>query len=312
MTPTQNSSFHPTIPGLQLAWDSTSLGALKTCPRKYQLSIVEGWTPRRTSVHLLFGQYYHSALEQYDHSRAAGATHDEATEDAVLRALRDTWHDGRPWFSDDSNKNRLTLVRTVVWYLEEFRDDSVVTVRLASGKPAVELSFRFETTYCASDGAVYMLCGHMDRLATLNGDVYVLDRKTTKSSVDQRYFDGFSPYNQFTLYALAGKIVYNTPVKGVIVDGAQILVGSSRFLRGFSPRSDAALDEWYNELRYWFMQAETYAHHQHWPMNDTACGNYGGCPFREVCSKSPATRDKWLQAMFKKRTWDPLQVRGDI
>ena len=31
----KNSSFSTEIPNLQLAWDSTSLGLLKECPRKY-------------------------------------------------------------------------------------------------------------------------------------------------------------------------------------------------------------------------------------------------------------------------------------
>lgn len=307
-----NSSFHPTVPGLQIAWDSTSLGTLKTCPRKYQLSIVEGWSPRRTSVHLLFGQYYHSALEAYDHARSAGEDHEEAVRKAVHRAMRDTWHDGRPWQSDDQYKNRWTLVRTVVWYLEEFANDVARTVQLASGKPAVELSFRFATDYTAQDGTPFLLCGHMDRLAEFNDSTYVFDRKTTKTTISPSFFEGFSPYNQFTLYALAGKVVYGTEVSGVVVDGAQVAVGFSRFERGFSPRKHDQLEEWYGELGTWLRLAEHFARTQSWPMNDTACGNYGGCPFRGVCSKPPGTRQMWLKSEFTKRTWDPLQIRGDI
>jgi hypothetical protein len=307
-----NSSFHPTIPGLQLAWDSTSLGTLKTCPRKYQLSIIEGWQPRATSVHLLFGQYYHSALETYDHERSKGASHTEAQRAALLRALRDTWHNGKPWFSDDQYKNRFTLIRTVVWYLEQFAEDTLETVQLANGRPAVELSFRFATTYSASDGSPFLLCGHMDRLAKLGDDFYVVDRKTTKSTITERFFEGFSPNNQFTLYSLAGKVVYNTEVSGIIVDGAQVAVGFSRFARGFSPRKQGQLDEWYKDLGFWLGQAEFFAQHQHWPMNDTACGNYGGCPFQSICSKAPSAREMWLKGAYHKRIWDPLQVRGDI
>jgi hypothetical protein len=307
-----NTSFLPDIPGLQFAWDSTSIGAMKTCPRKYYYTIVEGWTPRRTSVHLLFGQYYHSALEMYDHARSAGEDHEAACAAAVHRALRDTWHNGKPWWADDPNKNRETLVRSIVWYLEEFRDDTCETIQLANGRPAVELSFRFATEYTAPNGQPYYLCGHMDRLARLGDDIYVLDRKTTKNTLTPAFFDGFSPFNQFTLYALAGKIVYNTQIAGIIIDGAQIAVGFSRFGRGFSPRKDAQLDEWYGELEFFFAQAEHYAAAGHWPMNDTACGNYGGCPFRGICSKSPSVRETWLKAEFTKRIWDPLQVRGDI
>jgi RecB family exonuclease len=310
-----NSSFHPEIPGLQLAWDSTSLGALKTCPRLYYYSIIQGWTPRITSVHLVFGQVYHSALEAYDRARSQGLGHVAATREAVHRALLDTWDKAmrRPWFSDDSNKNRLTLLRSVVWYLEQFQDDPLQTVQLASGKPAVELSFRFVTSYSAPDGAPYLLCGHLDRLVTdPNGKTWVLDRKTTKSTVGQDFFDKFTPDNQFTLYALASHIVYATPVQGLIVDGAQIAITFSRFLRGIVLRQQSQLDEWYEGLAFWLAQAELFAKRQTWPQNDKACQNYGGCPFRPICAKPPSVREQWLRGSNHKRIWDPLQVRGDI
>jgi hypothetical protein len=45
-------------------------------------------------------------------------------------------------------------------------------------------------------------------------------------------------------------------------------------------------------------------------MNDTACDKYGGCEFREVCSKSPSVRDKFLKADFKQEEpWNPLIPR---
>lgn len=306
-----NTAFKPGTK-LQLAWDSTSIGALKTCPRYYEYTIVEGWTPRSLSVHLAFGQYYHSALEVYDHARSAGKSHAEATIAAVRRALSDTWTNGRPWSSDDKNKNRFTLVRTVVWYLEHFAEDPMETVQLANGKPAVELSFRFDPGIRTSAGDAITLCGHMDRLASMASSIFVMDRKTTKSTLGQDFFQGFCPDNQFTLYTLAGKIVYGIPVQGVIVDGAQVAVTFSRFLRGPSLRSDAFLEEWLKELAFWLRMAEYYAGEDHWPMNDKACGNYGGCAFREICAKAPGVRKEWLERSYKRRVWDPLQVRGDI
>ena len=60
------SPFSPTIPGLQLAWDSTSLGVFKRCPREYYFTIILGWVPRTTSVHLTFGIMLHKAREIYE------------------------------------------------------------------------------------------------------------------------------------------------------------------------------------------------------------------------------------------------------
>lgn len=313
-----NNSFlapSPSVGKLQFAWDSTSLGALKKCPRYYYYTIVEGYQSAKTSVHLTFGILYHSALERYDHARAAGKSHDDAVIAAARYCLEATWDktSGRPWNSEDPNKNRFTLVRTIVWYLEQYKDDALETLILANGKPAVELSFRFETKYIAPNGQPFLLCGHIDKLASLADKVFVIDHKTSKHQLDPRWFAGFTPFNQFTLYTLAAKVAFGTEAQGVICNGAQIAVGFSRFQRGPIERSDFQLQEWYRDLGFTLAQAQQYAAADYWPMNDTSCDKYGGCEFREVCSKrGPTSRQDWLNASFKRRTWDPLVTRGDV
>lgn len=313
MSAIQNSSFSVIQANLQLAWDSTSLGALKECPRKYQLSIVEGWTGKDENIHLAFGIAYHKALEIYDHVKAVGGTYAEGLRAATRHALETTWDStrGRPLalFSQDSNKNRGTLVRSVVWYIDKYREDALETIILANGKPAVELSFRYKTTYLAPSGEPYMLCGHLDRLAKFGNETWIADRKTTKSTLGEWYFKTFSPDNQITGYSLAGKVVYQTATAGVLIDAAQIAVGFTRFERGFAPRTEAQLTEWYEELEFWLVSASLFARQNRWPMNEKSCYN---CSFRGICSKDPKVRDVWLRAEFTKRIWDPLQIRGDI
>jgi ATP-dependent exoDNAse (exonuclease V) beta subunit len=181
-----NNSFSKEIPDLQLFWDSTSLGTYKECPRKYELTIKSGWVPRETNVHLTFGLHYHAALETYDHEKAKGSNHDRALSAAVRRALTDTWdfERNKPWNSDDKYKNRYTLVRTIIWYLEHFKEDVAQTIILANGKPAVELSFQFDLGIKAPTNEPYVLCGHLDRLALVNDEPYIIDRKTSKHSVE--------------------------------------------------------------------------------------------------------------------------------
>lgn len=313
--PLINSSFSATIPGLQIAWDSTSMGAFKECPRRYYYSIVCGWVPREESVHITFGLHYHGALERYDHSRARGAPHEDACMEAVRYAMQVTWDRkrNRPWLSDDPNKNRWTLVRSVVWYLEEFRNDPLQTVILSNGKPAVELSFRMELDYKAPDGQHFMMCGHMDRLVTFQDEVYIQDRKTTKSTLSRHFFDKFTPNNQFSTYIFASHTALAQPAAGLIVDAAQIAVTFSRFERG-PPiiRPQETLQEWYTDLGIYLGSAQMFAQMRYWPQNDKSCDSYGGCPYRMVCSKAPVTREKWLAGTFQQRIWDPLLIRGDI
>ena len=91
------SHMHPTIPNLQIVWDSTSLRALQFCPRSYQLGILQGW--RGSTVDLEFGKYFASATETYAKGRIAGQDKEQATLAALRYVMEATWDDDkqRPW-----------------------------------------------------------------------------------------------------------------------------------------------------------------------------------------------------------------------
>lgn len=306
-----NSSFSKILPGLQLAVDSTSLGAFKVCPKYYYYTIIHGFVSRKTSIDLLFGLLYHASLEWYDHKRTEGMDHEEAVRSTTRRMLELTWDKklNKPLEMEDANKSRVNLLRTVIWYLDHFKDDPLETVILANGKPAVELSFRFELDLKASTGETYMLCGHFDRVVKYGMGNRILDRKTTRHTLDEKYYAQFSPHNQFSLYDFAGPIVSGVSTAGIIVDATQIAVNFSRFERKEIPRVPALREEWYGDLKYWLGQMDYCAREQHWPLNDKSCFM---CEFKGICSKPESLRMQFLEGTFNKRIWDPMIVRGDV
>lgn len=291
---------------IQFAWSSTGLGLLKTCPRLYQYTVVDGWGSRDESIHLRFGIEYHAALHDYAIARAGGIDHESAIRDCVRLLHSRVWD----WNPDRNTragkyKNRETIVGIVIDYLDHFIDDPAETFILDDGTPAVELPFRFELDFGPQVGDAfgqpYLLCGHLDRIVNFADARYVMDRKTSISTLSGYYFNQFSPSNQMTLYTLAGKIMLNAPIKGVIIDAAQAMLEKpNNFQRGFTYRTDDQLDEWVHDLKYWLHSAETYATNNYWPQNDTACDKFGGCKFREVCSHSPQVREAYLKASFDK------------
>ncbi len=297
----------PFLPGtnVQWAWDSTCLGYIKQCPRLYQYTIIEGWSPKDESIHLRFGSEYHQAIQEYDIERANGVNHEEA----IRVAVRDLLVRTADWQVDEGTKagnykNRRTLLQLCVDYFDFFANDPAQTFILENGKPAVELSFKFEldwgpkVTEQNEDGRQpYLLCGHLDRVVTFS-----------------YFFNQFEPNNQMTLYTLAGKVIIDSPIRGVIIEAAQILLEKpNRFVRGFTYRTQDQLDEWVGDLHYTLQLAEYYAEMNYWPQNDTACDKYGGCRFREICSKSPGVRETFLKADFnkleKEDRWNPLKPR---
>lgn len=325
---------------IQYAWDSTSLELFKRCPRLYYYVMICGYEPPGENIHLRFGIEYHQALHDYETYKAE---HDLNHDEAVCATVHDLlirckdW-DPNPHTASEEKKSKKNLVRTVVWYLDQFKDDPAKTVMLDNGKPALEVSFRFqldfgpssqyrqvhERDWDAADEAEthnaqaqpYLLCGHLDRIVRFQGDIFVMDRKTAGSALTQYYFNQYHPHNQMSLYTLAGKVVLETPVRGVIIDGAFIFdnwTEASPFQRGVTYRTQDQIDEWLVDLSWYLGTAEACATQERWPMNDTSCDKYGGCKFRDICNKSPHVREKYLASNFKQLAkedrWNPLKPR---
>ena len=201
------SPFHPSIPHLQLAWDSTSISLLQECPYKYYLSMILQFHARGTSIHLDFGGQYASVQELYRKERMKGIEHDEAVYNGTRFCL--SWDDS-PYIEDTKNfpyKNRHTLARTFVWHAEQYRHDAFHILQLDDGSAAAELSFRLELDIEAPGHLPFLLCGHLDAFGEFQGDYYFLDDKTTKSALTDTYFQGFTPNTQMTNYFVATKYV---------------------------------------------------------------------------------------------------------
>lgn len=302
---------------IQFGWDSTSIKSAETCLRYYFYKHIEGWQPRRKSVHLLFGGWYAAALESYHSYVADGMAPDEAELEVVAELMVETWEyekdaegnpipgTGQPWASDHNTKTRENLIRTFVWYLDQFgADDTCETVILSDGQAAVEHSFQLDV-----DNGI-ILSGHIDRLVTFGGKVYVQDQKTTGTTITARFFNQFNPDTQMSLYTFAGRALFGNPVSGVMIDGAQIAVGFTRFERGFTYRDEGSLNEWYDDAMFHIETAQRASREKHFPKNTSSCGNYGGCQFRHICSRGPAVREQFLKADFEKQPrWDPLVAR---
>lgn len=347
--PAVDSHLSSENPYLQQAWDATSLAAFRRCPRYYQYTILEGRTGKGSNVHLTFGIIYHEALEEFDHAIARGMDWKSATRRAVRKAmtasgervmaeqcqnckrhwsfkddtpiLPDCPYCGEakverkeifvPWESDHA-KNRFSLVRSVVWYCDHFRDDAAETVKLEDGRPAVELSFRLELPATTPSGEPYLLCGHIDKVVKLGNELQFMDRKTTGSQISSRFFEGFNPDTQFSCYSVAMQVIFETKNVSGIIDAVQVAKTFSRFGRGLSSRTKGQIDEWLHDTIYWIKQAETCAQNGYWPMNDQACKLYGGCQFAGVCGMDPGSRHLALKDDFALRDpWNPLRNRGE-
>jgi hypothetical protein len=300
-------TFSPFIPGtrIQYAWDATAIGGVKHCGRFHNFKS-QGWQAKEESVNLRFGSEYHRSLRDYEVLKAEGFEHRDCLDD-VVRSLLFRIAD---WNPDHKQKNRETLIRSVIWYLEKFKDDQAKTWIMSDGKPAVEVNFSFELDFGPTPDQPYVLSGKLDKIVVFNGDLFVMDHKTT-SALGPTFANRFNPDNQMTLYTHAGKKIFMAPIKGVIINGCQPLVGGTNFERHIVYRTDEQIEEWLVDLEYWLTQANAWAERGEFPHNDASCNKYFGCEFRDlVCSKSPQVRDRFLKANFDQvEPWNPLKPR---
>jgi hypothetical protein len=313
-----NYSFSTQLPTLQLVVDQTSLGLFKTCPRKYFYRMIEGWTTKSFNVHLSFGSWFHESCEKYEHAKAKGSNHQEALRVAIRYALASTWDKvlNKPWNSENKDKNRYTLIRAIVWYLDSCGENpGIQTLILSNGVPAIELTFKYTPRdYETGDelisltGEPMFFAGHLDRMVLMEGAPFICDRKTTSRRLDPQYFAGYTPDNQFSMYTHAGKWAFQTDVTGVICDAIQTAASFARFNRQIIYRTEAQLREWYADTKFWIGLMGRMAEQNRWPQNDKSCYN---CEYRPVCARTPAARNTWLEADYVKETWDPSVARGE-
>lgn len=326
-----NSSFSLLNPFLQFAWDSTSLGSFKECERKYYYAVVCGYQTPVEQIDLTFGIHYHALLDHFEKRAAQGQDFTDNQREMVREALSigvyvpadeelyphsdPVW---QPWDSDHPNKNKRTLIRSVIWYTENTKQDVLSTVKLADGTSATELSFRYELGTKTTYGENILLCGHLDRLVHFGSDIFFLDYKTTKSTINAEYFKRYLMDNQMSNYSVGAKVAFGMPVKGGIVDAVQLAVSFSRFERGFIHRNEENLEEWLDQAQTYINRAQAAAVNAKglqeigldpagaYLMNDKACFL---CHFKDICAKHPKVRGSFLEGNFVKRQWDPLLPR---
>jgi hypothetical protein len=310
--------------GEQYLWNASALKDWEKCPRYYQYRWIDGLA-REDSVHLTFGSHYAWALMRFFQLRAEGMDRAEARERVVAALLEQTWdysHDwkhvayeeggedicqtcgvirghtaddctGRPWTPDPANpsyKDRWTLIRTFVWYLDEFRDD--LPLYTVDGRPAVETQFRI----AVDDGNAFV--GTLDRVVVYGDSPWIMDQKTTGGYLNSKYFRGYHLDTQMSMYIWAGQAVLPDAVGGVIIDAVQIQAGGSIFGRGLTMRTKSQLEEWYDEAMLNIEAARTATRERRFPRNTQSCDKYGGCSFREICEASPEVRKTIIRRKY--------------
>jgi hypothetical protein len=215
------------------------------------------------------------------------------------------------WVPLNDAKDRYSLVRAVAWYYEDAPATAdgrgVGLYAFPNGTPAVELPFRLPLPWKTPHGEDYLLAGYLDGIRTFGSEMFTGERKSTKKTLNQMYWAGYSPHIQVDIYDVAAAALFeDLPIKGVMVEAVQTLASGARYGRHIAYRTEAQREELMRDLREWLSIAERFAEQKYWPMNRANCWL---CPLKSVCSKQPASRARELEQNFKRQHWNPLIER---
>lgn len=277
----------------QIVWDVSSLDKFSMCPKLYQYEYRDQWIYRASIPALAWGTGLHAGLEVYDLHNTLGEDNATATRLAI-RSAAETAHEGLMG-SSDNRRTLSTLVRAIAKYTVHYENDAVRTVLLPhSNEPAVEV--RFEVPIPGTD---YRLSGRIDRIGMVDDQLVIVEHKSTDASLTDWYWRRFAPNTQVYGYIWALREALGLDISGVLIDAVQTGVGFTRFGRQLFTLTEDQTDEWLEEAKTYILAAEKAHTEDHYIRNFSACGNYGGCKFRDVCSRPAGQlRESWIREDF--------------
>lgn len=296
-----NKSLTPE--NFQFVWDSVSLNHLKTCPYKYYLSTIQGWTFKIKPVKMAFGIAFHTLMQTFHTLIAAGIDRDTA----IRRCVRLAGLLGDYIPQELNSHTKSTLTRAFVWYVQHFEDDPSQPVILKDGSAAAEVDVRFP--FVVVDNIQTYIVVHLDLLVRFHGQVYFQDYKTTTAQLGPYFFKKFDQDNQMSLYYLAASVFLDEPIAGGIIDAVQIGVNYARFQRHLLDKTPAKNQDFIEDTEKWLNLAKFYADNNYYPQNESACDHYSGCHFRDVCKHSKKEHEMYLRTSFRQSVWDPSSKR---
>ncbi len=288
--------FSKINPELRLAWSASSLGNL-VCMRKYYYSSVKRYRRTISNIDLEWGSVYHEALEGYDKTlKALGK------ESALLYALRVAFSKAKACpiilASEENTKNLRTLIRTIIWYVEEY-GDTAPALEFPNGVIASELEFALPLGMKASTGEDYLIYGKLDGILDLGDELWIRERKSSRTTITSKsfYLKRYHPDTQMSTYDLAGHLLFpDLRLEGVMIEQCQTAVGFARFRRHEIRRVDAQREEFLRDIKILIKQAETCLLDGYMPKNEKACDANFGCDYRKYCDMNPLSRDVFMKS----------------
>jgi hypothetical protein len=308
--------------------DNSRLEQFTTCPRQAQYAVIDRMTSSATKQALSFGEAMHLALEL----RYKLIGHGPVTADLTSRQdwLLEEYFKVKPCPLEDHRnlgygtqmmrdynkfypREDFTLLEPMSLPIDP--NLSSLTRPAGSGPYVVEQPF---SVYLGEvNGVKVVWTGRMDLPLEKDGNLYVMDHKTSSMGGDY-FFQEFFNSSQLLGYCYATQKVLKRPVKGAIINAmfTRKITATGQgigFQRAVIPFDQDRITEWqFNTLsvvgNFLQMVKDGFL-----PMHTKWCVHkYGRCQYWDVCTLSAEARDMMLNKTnaYIPDDWSPLRDRA--
>jgi hypothetical protein len=301
-------------------FSNNSVDTYHRCPRKFQYSALERLVPAHMNWAAQFGVAVHEALAAWYRTQNDDQ---EQLLKKILIAMRDLKPTDevsviKPDMSafqlrtelslligqaalpapDDANagdhRNDRLLEQIIRNYTHLYRHEPFRVIH-------VEKNFILTMSY----NVLYQGILDLIVLWAMTGKVVTMDHKTTSSIY--KFGDKFTPGHQMTGYILGCKTFMDDVADEACING----IMTARRKEGIRPddfqrfpnvhRADEELAEFMNNTVATVERMHGDLDRGYFPMHTASCNDFGGCPYKNVCSAPPQNRDSILRNSFVKR-----------
>lgn len=284
--------------------DSSIMAEYRACGRKAELGSFYHWKAAEPSVHLHAGAAYAHGLEA---ARTAFYVQGQSKEDSEalgIAALLEFYGDFQ--CPPDSAKSCERTMGALEFYFSRYPMDSdkATPAVLPGGKRGIEFSFAEPLDIIHPEtGNPIIYCGRMDMVADYEGMLLGEDDKTA-SQLGASWPKQWDLRSQFTGYVW-GAARAGIKLNGFLIRGVSILKTKYDTLEAITYRPDWQIERWYEQLNRDVKRLIGNWQEGYFDYNlDSACTEYGGCQFRQVClMKDP---QMLLDQQFERRQWNPI------
>lgn len=251
-------------------WGNSRLKVFLECRKKYYWNYVVGLEPKEKSDALSIGGAVHEGLYAF-YRDFSTRPREERVITAIAAAVKEVDEANIP--PERKIAVREMTITVLDQYLERYKEDNLEIIR-------AEMPFEIII-------GRYLYTGRIDLLARLNGDLYVVEHKTTGLQLD-KFIKTFVLDFQTTGYTYAARRITGENVIGAIVNGMKkprTAGGKVEFIRDIFPRSEEDLTLWEKQIIEIRRDVDRCHNRESmWYQNTSQCVSiFGECPYRRLC-----------------------------